>query len=166
MKKFLTILLGFLIVLGIAFGFIYYFFLRNNCHLPVGYTIGQVDSRFKISSSTVLKSAEDAANRWSSETQENLFKYDPNAKLKINLIYDSRQADLDKLNAEIQGLSNQRQSVEGSLQQYQDLLAAYQKDLASYNQTVNFWNSRGGAPPAIYSSFNKKKQSSIKKEVT
>lgn len=157
MKKLLKSLVGILIILGIVFGIFYYLFLRNNCQLPIGFSLGQVDSRFKISSEDVLSFTEDAAGRWNSETGENLFTYDSGSKLKINLIYDSRQADLDKVNAEIQGLTNQHQTVESSLQQYQTLLAAYQDKLSTYNQNVGYWNSRGGAPPEIYAQLQQEK---------
>ncbi len=146
-----------MIFLGIIFGLFYYFFLRNNCQLPRTYSLGQLDSRFKISSSDVLITAQDAAGRWNEETGENLLKYDTNSKLKVNLIYDQRQADLDKINAEINNLTNQRQSVETTNEQFKTLLADYQAKLASYNQQVSYWNSHGGAPPAVFAQLQQEK---------
>ena len=157
MKKVLESIVGILLILGLALGLFYYLFFSNNCQIPISYSLGQRDSRFKISAEKVLAIAQDAAGRWNAQTGENLFKYDPNSKLKINLVYDSRQADLDKINAEITSLTNQQQTVENSLQQYQTLLAAYRDELSSYNQKVEYWNSHGGAPPEIYAQLQQEK---------
>ncbi len=157
MRKIFKIFIGIIIILGIIFGVFYYLFLRNNCQLPRTYSLGQVDSRFKISSEDVLSVAQDATERWNSETGENLFTYDPSSKLKINLVYDSRQADLDKINAEANNLLAQKQNVETNNQQFKTFLANYQEKLANYNQEVASWNSRGGAPPEIFNQLQSEK---------
>lgn len=156
MKKFFEILFILLIIGAIFFGIFYYLLMRNNCHVPVGYSIGQVDNRFKVSQDDILTAAEDAANRWNVETNTDLFDYNPSSKLKINLIYDQRQADLDKINAEMQKLTNTKTTVENANEQYKMMLGTYQSDLANYNSLVDYWNTQGGAPPDI---FNKLQQS-------
>ena len=159
MKKFFSFLSIFLIFLGVLFGLYYYLFLFNNCHLPISYSVGQVDSRFKISQSDVLASAQGAAQRWNNQTGNDLLKYDPQATLKINLIYDSRQEEIDKVNSQIQNLTQSKEQIENYQENYEKLLSQYQNDLNSYNNEVSYWNARAGAPANTYQKLQQEKQS-------
>lgn len=125
-----------------------YFSFR--CHAVKTFAIGNVDPRFKIARSNVQKIAIDAANRWNEQTGQELLRYDPNSKIKINLIYDQRQADIDNFNSESQNLQQNRQTIETSKEKFNQLMAAYQADLASYNTAVSYWNSHGGASEAVF----------------
>lgn len=58
------------------------------------YAIGEIDSRFNISPSQVQILAQQATDIWHQGSQQDLLVYDPAARLKINLIYDERQAEL------------------------------------------------------------------------
>lgn len=135
-------------------GFLY---AQQSCRKTVLFAVGEVDGRFKIGSSDVAAVAEDAANRWNSQSGEILLKYDSKADLTINLIYDGRQADLDKLNDESQSLANSKTSVENMRANFENLLSQYQRDLANYNNSVSYWNGQGGAPPSAYDNLQNQK---------
>lgn len=144
--------LAFLVLLLVLIGsfsiFIYY--ARNSCQRIRTFSVGSVDSRFNISKSQVEAVAKDAANRWNGQTGENLLQYDENSTLKINLVYDDRQAQVDKLNLANKNLQQNLQNVDTSKEKFNQLLAAFQADLAKYNSDVTYWNNRGGAPADVY----------------
>lgn len=143
-----------LIVLIMISGASYYFysiFLQNPCGVPVKYSIGNIDPRFKITSDEVLKTTVDAANRWNAQTGEAVLFYDPNAKLKLNLIYDERQAKIDKISSEIGTLDSSGNAIESLRTKIESSISQYRKDLASYNSKVSRWNSQGGAPADVFS---------------
>lgn len=69
---------------------------------PIAYGIGDVDPRFKLSKDEVAYLALEATQIWEQGTAQSLFVYDPQAKLKIHLIYDERQEKalyVDEMNA-------------------------------------------------------------------
>lgn len=57
----------------------------------IQYAVGEVDPRFKISRQEVEVLALEATKIWENGLNDRLFQYDPQANLKINLIYDERQ---------------------------------------------------------------------------
>jgi predicted Zn-dependent protease len=71
----------------------WYFAYQNArpCAKPVAYAIGTVDPRFGVSSAQFKDDINQAAQIWSDEMGKQLFVYDQNAPLIINLVYDSRQ---------------------------------------------------------------------------
>ena len=131
------------------------FYINNQCKEVTTFSIGGVDSRFNVSSSAVKIAAKDAADRWNSQAGEKLLAYDEKSKLKINLIYDDRQAEIDKLNLEAKSLEQSRKSVEASGSNFDQLLKNFQSDLSEYNALVAYWNKKGGAPDNIYSQLEK-----------
>lgn len=137
-----------MIALGL---FLLFSFFNNRCHQIVTFSIGSVDPKFKVTSADIQKVAVDAADRWNKQTGENLLKYDAKSSLKINLIYDSRQADVDQFNTASQNLQQNRQTIESSKEKFDNLLVSYQGDLSKYNQDVSYWNAHGGATPDVFS---------------
>jgi len=123
----------------------------NKCEEPRTFSVGAVDTKFKVQKADVIKTAQEAADRWNSQMGTTLLKYDESSSLKINLIYDERQAELDKLNFETENLEKNRQSVKSVKDQFDQMLSSFQSDLAAYNQEVSFWNKKGGASGDVYS---------------
>src|SRR5436190_282611 len=70
-----------------AQSFAYYF----PCKTPITYSIGTFDTRFGISKADFIKAVSDAEVIWEKPISKNLFAYASDGRLKINLIYDSRQ---------------------------------------------------------------------------
>jgi multidrug efflux pump subunit AcrA (membrane-fusion protein) len=146
------------LILALIFGIQYYVRNINPCHVPVKYTIGNIDSRFKVSENDVLKMANEAAGRWDSESGKNLLDYNSSATLKINLVYDQRQQELDRLNSEINKLNNQNLTLDEIKKKVESDLASYEQELNSYNSEVDYYNAHGGAPPAKYQELQNEKQ--------
>ena len=150
----------FLLLLLVGIGYFFYFnFFRNPCGTPVHYAIGTVDSRFKISSNEALKVAEDAAERWNVKSGENLLVYDQNAPVKINLVYDERQAKVDQINSAVGSLNSTGNAIDSFRKKVEADISQYQKDLATYNSTVEYWNANSGAPTDIYAQLQGTKKS-------
>lgn len=142
------------------FGYLFYSeILKNPCDIPVAYTIGNIDSRFKISPAEVRNVADDAANRWNNNLHQQVYRYDPNAKLKINLVYDERQQKLDATKAQISEFDKESQTITEFRTKVENLSIEYQQDLDDYNARVTYWNSRGGAPADVYSQLNAERAS-------
>ena len=60
------------------------------------YQIAEVDPRFGISQQELIELTQQAADLWQNASGQKLFVYDPDAQLKIHLVYDERQ---DNFNA-------------------------------------------------------------------
>ncbi|MCX6809597.1 MAG: matrixin family metalloprotease [Candidatus Berkelbacteria bacterium] len=125
------------------------------CSFPVKFAVGQIDQRFKLSESDIKLVGQDAASRWDQTLNKDVLEYDPNASLKINLVYDERQSKVDQLNSESAKIGQSAQSVESFRQKFKSLLSSYEKDLANYNAKVESWNNQGGAPHDVYSELQK-----------
>ena len=131
-----------LVVITLAGGSIYYTYQDTRpCTHPVAYGLGAVDPRFETATSTLLAQAKAAANIWNKAQGETLLVYDPDARLKINLVYDEREANA-KLGREIArrlaGLDTTRVALDV-------LQADFSARQAMYNQKVQEINARGGA---------------------
>jgi hypothetical protein len=147
-------------------------FINPPCSRPLEYSIGEVDLRFGITRAEFEKLAEDAQFIWENSTGKNLFQYNPDAKFKINLIYDDRQEetiaaegleqDLNKLELSHEGITSQYEKIQSQYQQkikrYEKDMASYEKDLEKYNDEVEYWNDQGGAPKDEYEDLEKKKK--------
>lgn len=146
--------LGILVAIGVAF---YYTLINNPCDLPISYSVGNIDSKFGISADEVKEIVDDAANRWNEPLRQIAYRYDPDSKLKINLVYDERQQKLDMVKAKIAEFDNQNDSIDDFRSKIEKLSTAYEQQLTAYNQKVVEWNSKGGAPPEIYAQLEREK---------
>jgi len=111
------------------------------CVQTIHFGIGAVDARFGISNATLIKDAEVAAKIWNKAAGKSVLAYDPKAELKINLIYDEREANA-KLGSQITRLQESSDSARATLDARQ---ARYEAQLNAYNQAVQAVNNRGGA---------------------
>ncbi|MEI8143459.1 MAG: matrixin family metalloprotease [Candidatus Berkelbacteria bacterium] len=134
--------------------FAYY---KYNLDLPIKYCIGSVDPRFNISNVDLRDEISDSENRWEKYLGKDIFKYDENAKLKIDLVYDDRQAHIDELKAANSTLTGSNNVIFKSKSQLEADVTQYQTDLTKYNDTVTYWNNHGGAPVDTYTSLQKQK---------
>lgn len=139
------------------------------CSQPIAYSIGIIDPRFGLTTSTILGDIEKAGTIWSGTMKKSLFKYDPKGALKINFIYDNRQAATDKLKELGYHISNDRASYDSLKSKYDLLKSQVKTKQASLDsQTANFnaksdayeaevkrWNEQGGVTPDIAARLNK-----------
>lgn len=142
------------------------------CKKPIHYSLGTFDERFGISREELLATLERAEAIWEKPIGKELFVYDPEGALTVNLIYDSRQQTTER-NRVLTGTANETKEVASSVQaEYQALKdayasekAAYESALATFNAAgkqysdeVAYYNKRGGAPKADYERLQEMKR--------
>jgi uncharacterized phage infection (PIP) family protein YhgE len=139
------------------------------CSEPIRYSLGSIDPRFGLSTSTLLEYLEKSSNLWSKAVSSTLFVYDPKGDLMINLIYDERQSSTDKLKELGYNISNDRASYDALKVKHDELTLLLKKRKSeidtrtstlnarntAYTQEVTSWNEKGGATPEVYKRLNK-----------
>ncbi|HVT74854.1 MAG TPA: matrixin family metalloprotease [Candidatus Paceibacterota bacterium] len=165
-----------LVIAGALFGVSYALLTQKPCGEPLTYRIGEFDAKFGVSKQEFLADIAAAEAVWEKAYAEEggkgtLFRYDENGSLPVNLIYDSRQATVDKnkvlsdkvddtvasantIKAQFDELKSE---YESDKREYASLSAQYESDLAAYNREVSGWNVRGGAPRAEYDRMEQEK---------
>lgn len=146
-------------------------FLSEPCAEPLKYTIGTIDPQFGLGRDEFKNTIQQAEDIWEKASGKNLFQYDETATLKINLVYDERQAET----LEAEGLEAQLKKMESThdqmsaeykalYDQYSNRMKAYkanwekyEKRLENYKEAVAYWNKRGGAPEDEYKDLQKEK---------
>ncbi|MEK7095085.1 MAG: matrixin family metalloprotease [Patescibacteria group bacterium] len=141
------------------------------CTVPISYNLGSFDERFKMSKESFLLAVEEANQIWEKAIGKDLFAINPRSDLKINLIYDERQAlaernrDLtetvdtqkesaDAVRARFSALQSRYKAAQG---EYESLLVQFKKMQDEYSEQVKYWNGRGGAPKSEYDKLNQDK---------
>ena len=138
------------------------------CAQPIGFTIGSFDNKFDISKDEFMRAINKAEQIWEKPLGKELFAYEPNANLKINLIYDYRQEATVKLRklglvinddkASYNTLKLKLKALESDYAQkknfFQSQLAIFQNHKSAYEAEVAYWNKRGGADKETYAQLN------------
>lgn len=133
------------------------------CDTPIAYRLGTIDPQFNVTSNEYMQDIQKASDIWSSAYGKNLFVYNKNANLVINLIYDTRQGLNNQINQIENNLQEQDSTIKPKMVQYEAQVADFNKRLSEFKQQVNYWNSRGGAPPDVYQKL-KNDQETLKAE--
>lgn len=128
------------------------------CTKPITWTVGTVDPRFNLTRDQFIANVKQAAAIWSQEEGKNLFVYDPEGKLSINLIFDQRQQSQNKINALDSQLENQKNKLSLDINSYRQQVTDFKARLDSYNKEVAKWNSQGGAPQDIFDKLNQEQK--------
>jgi hypothetical protein len=134
-----------------------YFEYQNTrpCAQPIPYAIGAVDARFGITNAALVSDAETAAAIWNKAEGKNIFTYDPNAGLKINLVYDAREAT-----AELGSAIALQQADENTAHAALDASQAqFTAEQTAYTQAVSTVNARGGATRSEVATLNAERTS-------
>ncbi len=141
------------------------------CEQPIAYSIGSFDKRFGISKADFLLALVQAEQVWEKPIGKQLFAYADTGPLKINLIYDARQAatvklqslgivihddqaSYDQLKAKYDALQSSYLSQKAA---FEKLLAAYDARRTSYEAEVAAANKRGGATPEEFTRLEQEK---------
>ncbi len=149
----------------------------HRCSSPIEYSLGGIDSRFAISDQYVLDRFQRAEKIWEDATGKNLFEYKEGGSMKINFVYDQRQADTvaanrlkDKLEADQAKIEQTQNSLTDRLEQYardkeifNRRLQKYEDRMEEYNKDIVYWNQQGGAPEYEYNQLIRE-QSYLKQE--
>jgi len=142
------------------------------CSSPITYSIGNIDIGYPLTPEELAGALREAETAWEGPARRNLFDFrQSGGAVTVLLIYDHRQASLDKLKA--LGIT-----TEQSLASYKDLKARYDELTAkvdadetrlnaivsrykeresAYNAEVGRMNQRGKATPAQVRRINKAK---------
>jgi len=130
------------------------------CSAPVTYAIGAIDPAFGVPPEEFLAYLKEAEAVWEAAAGRDLFALVPSsADVTVNMVYDKRQAALDKLKglglmtdqslAAYKLLKERYDGLSAELDPRQAALAArladYKKGEAEYNGIVAVYNQRGAA---------------------
>jgi len=161
-----------LIILG-ALGVGLYKVGQSPCATPLHYSVNKVDSNFGISREDFQKRITDAELVWEKfYGDQNLFQYDPNAKFKVNLIYDERQRSVDLKQKTEFGLTASENNFKEKDAEFQSLKISYESEASYHEQRVKQFenesrqyeadveasNKQGGASQKEYADFERRRQ--------
>jgi hypothetical protein len=141
------------------------------CPAAIKYRIGTLDPRFGISGEEFRRFIEQAGNVW--EDDRKFFQYDPKGKLRISLVYDTRQEftqHVVAVRASVSAKMAEASLIKGKLiplaenlrtldTSYSDQAASFEQAQDSYNQEVKRLNLAGGAPEARFQGLASERQS-------
>lgn len=139
------------------------FLTSSPCDFPITYRLGEVDNGYGLSNQQFLAKLDQADKIWSTLVAKNLFEFDPNGKIVVNLIYSERQLLLDNLGKLEQNLKSGKQSLDSAVADYKKLEEAFKQKLVAFNQEVEVWNKQGGAPEDVFNQLIRE-QEELKKE--
>lgn len=115
------------------------------CAEPIAYSIGTFDSRFGISRTAFLDALSKAEAIWEGPSGKNLFTYEPEGDLKINLIYDFRQEATEKLAALGIVVGTDKASYDALKSKYSAMEAAYETQKSVYDKRLAEFQIRADA---------------------
>jgi len=161
MKQRGALVLIFMVVGGIAYGM---YRVTASCNLPLRYHLGTLDPRFNLSADEARTAFYGAEALWEERVNRDLFVYDEHGPLRVDFVYDERQATADEearlretLNEKENTSEVMRESYEelkeryaALVSRYEERASAYEGRLTSYNTEVSEWNARGGAPNDVF----------------
>lgn len=118
--------------------FNYYF----PCKSPITYSLGTFDTEFGMSKEEFLKALSSAEEIWEKPVSKNLFKYDPEGSLKINLIYDIRQESTVQLKSMGIVVENNRASYDALKAKYEALNVEYIRNRNAFESRLETFKIR------------------------
>ncbi len=134
------------------------------CNRTTSYKIGTFDTRFGISKEDFIHTIDEASSLWEDAAHKNLFVYDQNGSLTINLIYDERQSNTEDINNLTKEIENSKESAEQLKMAYEQEKVFYttetdnlikdgesfQLRYKAYSDKVTAYNAKGGASKIEY----------------
>lgn len=142
------------------------------CKRVIAYSLGDFDTRFGISKEVFLGALSDAEEIWEKPLGKDLFRYEEDGYLKVNLIYDTRQETTQTLKNMGVAVENTKDSYNSLKAKYDNVLANYGQDKADfekrlavfearkkvYESEVAAANKKGGASRETYDRLNEEKE--------
>ena len=111
------------------------------CNIPIKLKIGTLDPRFNVSPADLQGAIEQASRQWNAAAARQLFAYDPNAGIPVNLVYDQRQEATQRYveaRLHIREIAQEATPILDGLKPLQKALAdaekSYSDQLASLNR--------------------------------
>ncbi len=147
-------------------GFFYRTTLRNvaeqsinyyfPCKTTISYSLGEFDANFGLSKEDFLDVLEQAEAIWEEPLGKELFAYEENGSMKVNLIYDTRQETTEQLKQMGIIVENNKSSYDTLKERYDSLISSYNSQKADFNHRVATFENRRKAYEAEVSAVNKK----------
>ncbi len=141
------------------------------CRSPIEYSIQKFDTRFGLSREEFASALKEAEAVWEKPAGRNLFELTSKGHLKINLIYDGRQASTQQLQQVGSAVKDSKSEYSQLVAKYNSLnseyvsaKAVFQSRLNSFNQRkaeydaeVQRVNAQGGADKSTYARLSNEK---------
>ena len=138
--------------------------INRPCEKPITYILGTFDTQFGISKKYFLSALSDAEIIWEKPFGKELFNFQEDGILKVNLIYDYRQDATSKLASLGIAVKDTRASYDTLKIKFTELKIKFTTAENDYNeraqnfdikkktyeQQVEYWNMQGGAPRKEY----------------
>lgn len=128
------------------------------CNTPQTFRIGTIDPRFHISKAQLLQDAIDAGSVWKNSKGMILMQYNPKSAMPINMVYDQRQSLDTQINTMNNQAAQQKNALKPKIADYEQKVAQFKKESNDLNKEIQYWNSKGGAPPQVYQQLKAKQQ--------
>jgi predicted nucleic acid-binding Zn-ribbon protein len=135
----------------------YYYY--SPCATPLTFKIGTIDPKFNLTTAQVLETTKQAATLWNQATGKQLFAFDPNAVLSINMLYDKRQTLKTQVSNQESTLTNGKLSLSAQYANYQTKLTDFKTRMNAFTKEVDYWNAKGGAPKEEFDKLTAQQQS-------
>jgi chromosome segregation ATPase len=103
----------------------------------IRYRIGSIDSRFALSSQEISDAVHQAVSLWENAVGHKIFKEDPHGEIKIDFIYDKRQAVTDDLKKISYDIDEAKFSYDELMSRYEDLKWKVEQKKDSYTLEFN-----------------------------
>lgn len=131
-----------------AFAYDTYYY--SPCDTPIAYSVGTIDSQFKITKEELLGDLETATSIWSGVAGQPLFEYDPKSTFTINMVYDERQKLTSKISELNSSLEQKQGEIDPKIAAFKEKQSDFEKRVSALNDRISYWNSQGGAPREEY----------------
>lgn len=134
------------------------------CDEPISYQIGTIDPKYNLTKNEIILLAKDAEKIWNEAFGKPLFVYSSTGNLTLNLIFDERQATIEKIDSSGTTIEQEKELINIDLSEYERQSAELGQALTSLNEEITYWNNKGGAPLRKFNELNKK-QKELQKEI-
>jgi predicted Zn-dependent protease len=143
MKNFLTTL-AILAIIGAVGWQVKEKFFPTPCARPIAYNLGVFDAGFNISRANFVSAVSEAENIWEALYGKDLFVYKPDdtssSDLKINLVYDYRQATTKNLSKLSEAVEENQANYDQLKIKLSALKNDYDKDRKDFEARLAAWN--------------------------
>lgn len=129
------------------------FLLESPCDIPITYRLGEVDAGYGLTKQQFLDDLSTSVKIWDQVVDKNLFEYNANGRITVNLIYTDRQAISDNLNSLENKLEGGKESLGQMEQEYKNLQQDFTQKLQIFNQKVASFNRDRKATEADYNAL-------------
>jgi len=126
------------------------------CKEPISYSLNSYDPKFGISEEYFVEALKDAEQIWENPSGLDLFVLKEEGQVKVNLIYDARQATTEKLKELDVVVENNRASYDSVKAMYDNLVSEYEKIEAEFDARVSNFETRKAQYEAEVRAINKK----------